>query len=325
MLKRQDTFRFSCTFYTIFLLLILIGPLLNGCQASPPETATPTLTQQSEPAATQPEETKVTITPTKPITPDPTATPQPNSQDQDYEMTKGSLQKASFFSEILEADLQYQIYLPPCYLENSESHYPVLYLLHGYAYTNQQWIRLGLIETMDNGIRENTLPPFIVVLPLEEPFDPPDISNYGDALISDLVPWVDSHYRTLEDAQYRGIGGLSRGAAWAIRLGFEHWDAFSRVGAHSLPLFEADGSDIIPWMINSPRQNLPRFFIDIGRNDLEQESAQEFAALLDAYGIAHEWYLFNGDHTEAYWAAHLDHYLNWHAANWQNLSNNAVK
>ncbi len=282
------------------------------------ETATPSLTQPSQPAATQPTESKVTITPPKPIMPAPSATLQSSPQGSDCQMTKGSLQKASFFSEILEADLQYQIYLPPCYLENVESHYPVLYLLHGYAYTNQQWIRLGLIETVNNGIRDNTLPPFIIVLPLEKPFDPPETSNYGDALIGDLIPWVDSHYRTLQNAQFRGIGGLSRGAAWAIRLGFEHWDAFSRVSAHSLPIFEADVSDIMPWMIDSPRENLPLFFIDIGRNDLEQDSAQEFAALLDAYGIAHEWYLFNGDHTEAYWSAHLDQYLNWHVANWQN-------
>jgi enterochelin esterase-like enzyme len=306
-------------------MLSLIGPFLNGCQPSTANLSHPTVTQQSEPTSTNTPEAGETVTPTVPSTPDPSATTQPSPENPACEMADGTLQKASFFSEILEADFQYQVYLPPCYHDDSESHYPVLYLLHGYAYTNQQWIRLGLVETMNTRINEKTLPPFIVVLPLEAPFEPPEISTYGEALIGDLIPWVDSHYRTLQDAQYRGVGGLSRGAAWAVRLGFEHWDHFSRVSAHSLPIFEADSSQIMAWMLDSPHEELPLFFIDIGRNDLEQESAQQFTALLDSYGIAHEWYLFNGDHTETYWAAHLDQYLQWHAANWQNISNNAVK
>src|SRR5687768_15175770 len=38
---------------------------------------------------------------------------------------------------------EFRIYLPPCYNEKTDKHYPVLYLLHGQTYRDDQWIRLG--------------------------------------------------------------------------------------------------------------------------------------------------------------------------------------
>ncbi len=119
---------------------------------------------------------------------------------------------------------------------------------------------------------------------------------------------MDEHYLTLPEREYRAIAGVSRGAAWAVHLGFEYYNLFSSVGAHSLPLFEADAGRIPSWL-GLANEDLPLFFIDIGRNDQEWVTAEAFAALLDENGIPHEWYLFNGDHNEEYWASHLETYL----------------
>jgi enterochelin esterase-like enzyme len=127
--------------------------------------------------------------------------------------------------------------------------------------------------------------------------------------VQELVPWVDQHYRTQPDKPYRAIGGLSRGAAWAVRIGFEYYRTFSRVGAHSLPLFEVDGGRLDTWVTQIPTEEVPEFFIDIGRGDPERQSAQAFADQLNANNIPHTWYLFNGSHTEEYWSAHLEDYL----------------
>ena len=35
------------------------------------------------------------------------------------------------------------IYLPPCYDQKTNQRYPVLYLLHGQTYIDDQWVRLG--------------------------------------------------------------------------------------------------------------------------------------------------------------------------------------
>ena len=87
-------------------------------------------------------------------------------------------------------------------------------------------------------------------------------------------------------------------------------------GAHSLPLFEADGGKITAWLAQTPNEELPEVFIDIGRDDQEWQTAQAFATQLDEANIPHEWYLFTGGHTESYWSSHLEQYLRWYTRDW---------
>ncbi len=169
---------------------------------------------------------------------------------------------------------------------------------------------------MDALIASEAIPPFIIILPQEVVFEPPQTSRYPDAIINELIPWVDSQYRTLAQKENRAIGGVSRGAAWAVRMGFIYHETFAKVGAHSLPLFEADGAHLLTWVMQTPPEDLPRFFIDIGWDDQEWKTAQDFANLLNEHNIPHEWYLFTGGHTEAYWRDHLDQYLHWYANGW---------
>jgi len=194
--------------------------------------------------------------------------------------------------------------------------YPVIYLLHGLLSNSDQWVRLGLVTVMDDLIASREIPPMLIVLPQESPLMPPQTSQFGIAIVSELVPWIDSTYPTQPERAYRAIGGVSRGAAWAVRLGFENAQIFSRIGAHSLPLFEADGADVTAWLIQTPKEDYPEVFIDIGRDDPEWQTALQFADQLDASQIPHEWYLFTDGHTEAYWSAHLDLYLRWYSQNW---------
>ena len=216
----------------------------------------------------------------------------------------------------MENDFFFHIYLPPCYNPTGGQSYPVVYLLHGLSYTSDQWPRLGLVETMDTLVAAREISPFIVVMPLEATFTPPQTSSFAKAIVEELIPWVDSHYHTLADKEHRAIGGVSRGAAWAVQIGFEYVELFASVGAHSLPLFESDEAWLLGWVTQTPIDDFPRFFIDIGRDDQEWPSAQAFADLLDQYSIPHEWYFNTGGHTEAYWSSHLVQYLTWYAQNW---------
>ena len=313
MTRRQAT----PTLPLLASLVTLLALLLGACQ---PQAALPLATPTAAP--------NHTATPQNTPTPDatdqaatemaqPTATP-------DCRQQGGTLLNESLYSDALEEDLFYDIYLPPCYGADPETRYPVVYLLHGLSYRQDQWQRLGLEPTMDALIAAGEIPPFIAVMPLESPFTPPQVSEFGNALVNDLIPWVDAQYQTLPEKAYRAIAGVSRGAAWATHLGFEHYELFARVGAHSLPLFEADGGRLYSWMGRAD-EDLPLFFIDIGRNDQEWQIAEGFANLLDENGIPHEWYLLNGGHTEAYWSSHLAEYLLWYSAGWWDANGNEVK
>jgi len=311
MHKGQDAAVFSRAGYFALVIFSLFLILNTAACSSPTDQI---ITDNSSITSTPGKQTSTTqiVTPISEKTaPAPAVTP-----TEDCLVAGGEVQSSRFESELLGRSFEYMIYLPPCYQIHQQENYPSAYLLHGLSYTNDQWLRIGLVESMDRMIAESLISPFIIVLPFEARPDPPQTSRFPEVLTQDLIPWVDDHYRTLPDNHHRAIGGVSRGAAWAIKIGFEHRDYFSAIGAHSLPLFQADHANITTWVSQEPIEEQPRVFIDIGRNDQEWNTAQDFADLLDTYHIPHEWYLFDNGHTESYWASHLEQYLRWYARDW---------
>jgi hypothetical protein len=139
---------------------------------------------------------------------------------------------------------EYRIYLPPCYTEQTEKRYPVLYLLHGQTYTSDQWIRLGAVDALDQLILSGASQPFIIVFPDDRYWNLEAGPGFGDRLVNELIPYIDETYRTIPVRGQRAIGGLSRGAGWALRLGLTRWDLFNIIGLHSLAVFQGDGSSI---------------------------------------------------------------------------------
>ena len=215
--------------------------------------------------------------------------------------------------------LTFRVYLPPCYGTDEGAVYPVLYLIHGQTYTDDQWDRLGVDEAADSMIAAKEIPPFLIVMPLEEnTFEDIFSASFGPDLVDGLVPWIDAHYLTCTERTCRAIGGLSRGGAWALRLGFIHWDIFGAIGLHSTPPFIGDPNRLPAWLSEIPPDQLPRVYMDTGKRDWYINSTSEFESLLVRYAVPHEWYLFNGTHEEAYWSAHVPDYLAWYTQAWQN-------
>ena len=112
-----------------------------------------------------------------------------------------------------------------------------------------------------------------------------------------------------------GFSNLQRGAAWAVVLGLEHWQLFGAVGAHSLPPFMGMEKKLPGELAAIPAGQAPSFYLDIGWADRYRVPAVEYENLLNRAGLAHEWYLFEGQHDEDYWKAHVRGYLTWYG-NW---------
>ena len=211
---------------------------------------------------------------------------------------------------------EYRIYLPPCYDENIDERYPVLYLLHGQTYTDDQWIRLGATRVVDELILSGESRPFIIVFPDDRYWNLQAGPGFGDRLINDLIPYIDSTYRTIPDRDHRAIGGMSRGAGWALRLGLTDWRLFGTIGLHSLAVLQKDYSRVGGWVRAIPLNSRPQIFMDIGDADQELLMAQQVEAQLNQLDVSHEWHLYNGAHTEEYWSAHVEEYMRWYAAQW---------
>jgi len=53
---------------------------------------------------------------------------------------------------------------------------------------------------------------------------------YGQLFINDLIPWVDSNFRTLTDKDHRGMAGLSMGGVQTAAITMVNLDKFSYIG-----------------------------------------------------------------------------------------------
>jgi enterochelin esterase-like enzyme len=230
----------------------------------------------------------------------------------------GNIQVGSLQTDLLKEPLDFRIYLPPCYDQQLNRRYPVLYLFHGQGFLADQWDRIGVDETADELIAEREIPPLIVVMPHEIGSEPPTGSKFAQAIVEDFIPYVDATYRTLPDRSNRAVGGLSRGGGWAVHFGISEWELFGALGAHSPGIFRADDLYIRKWLDNIPKASYPRIYIDIGDRDLPEilDSATWLEQLLNKKDIPHEWHFFSGYHNEEYWRAHLDSYLHWYTQDW---------
>jgi enterochelin esterase-like enzyme len=214
----------------------------------------------------------------------------------------------------------FRVYFPPCFSMKGRTRYPVLYMIHGQTYRDDQWERLGIGPAADALINEKKAPPFLIVMPLERnTFEDIYLSGFSRDVTEGLVSWIDANYPTCAERDCRAIGGLSRGGAWALHLGFTRWELFSAVGLHSTPPFSNDPIQFPIWIREIPPDQLPRVWMDSGRGDAWFSYASSFEAILTRYRVAHEWYIFNGRHEESYWTEHVAEYLKWYTGPWNDL------
>ncbi len=196
-------------------------------------------------------------------------------------------------------------------------HYPVLYLLHGQTYTQDQWVRLGVPTITDQLIHSGELPPFIIVFPDDRFWNLEAGAGFGDRFILDVIPYVDIHYQTFADRDHRSLGGLSRGGGWAIQLGLENPELFGALGLHSPGIFKGNAPYIEKIIQNIPEESRPRLWLDVGDADSELLSINVFEEILTRNDYIHRFHLYAGAHTEEYWSKHVEEYLRWYAQAWQ--------
>ncbi|GAB3992796.1 alpha/beta hydrolase-fold protein [Spirosoma daeguense] len=240
--------------------------------------------------------------------------------------------------------VKFSIYLPPDYYV-SNRRYPVVYLLHGLGDDETGWIQFGEADRIaDAAIRSGDVPPMIIVMPnAGTTWYVNDYLNkirYEDMFVQELIPHIDSMFRTRTQREYRGVSGLSMGGFGSLMLAMHHPDLFSSCAALSAgirtdesfksipderyntvfaPIFSgpATGDErlTLTWKRNSPitlAKSAPegdltrvRWYIDCGDDDaLTVGNAALHLALLERK-IPHEYRARDGAHTWSYWRTGL--------------------
>ena len=142
------------------------------------------------------------------------------------------IQHKTFRSQSMGIDVGYCIYLPPGYDQSElmETRYPVVYYLHG-GRPGSELKSVGLSAFIEKAIRSDRIPPMIYVFinggPMSH-YDYPQIKNgQGESVfIEELIPHVDSTYRTIASRKGRGIEGFSQGGRGTTRIMFRHPELF---------------------------------------------------------------------------------------------------
>ncbi|RCS54838.1 hypothetical protein DTL42_06895 [Bremerella cremea] len=167
------------------------------------------------------------------------------AHDRDFYALKnvphGQMREIFFHSPSTDSERRAFVYTPPGYDENSEDRYPVLYLQHGWGENEYGWSVQGHAgRIMDNLIAEQKVRPFIIVMTYgmtnEIRFGGLrnfDISDFETVLVDELVPYIDTHFRTLTDQPNRAMAGLSMGSMETKAITLRNLDKFSHIGLFS--------------------------------------------------------------------------------------------
>ena len=228
------------------------------------------------------------------------------------------------------------VYLPPGYDQDTDKHYPVLYLLHGNANDHHSWQRYGRAnEILDNLLADSMMEPFIVVMPLGYGLasingDGTGIANnagpdnrpasaaspdrntsnnlYERDIIEDAIPLIDSKYRTITDRRSRAIFGFSMGGGQSAHIGLRNLDAFSRIGIMSAGLRinpNAEPYASLAADIESTNNNIDLLWIACGRDDFAFPGASSASQTLTELGIDHTFVETEGGHHWRVWRRYL--------------------
>jgi enterochelin esterase-like enzyme len=167
------------------------------------------------------------------------------AHDQEFYALKnvphGQVREVYFHSPSTNSERRAFVYTPPGYDSDTNKKYPVLYLQHGWGENEYGWSVQGYAGLiMDNLIAEQKTNPFLIVMTYGMTNEVQmgqlqnfDIRDFEKVLVEELVPYVDSHFRTLTDQANRAMAGLSMGSMETKQITLRNLDKFSQIGLFS--------------------------------------------------------------------------------------------
>jgi enterochelin esterase family protein len=221
------------------------------------------------------------------------------------------------------ADKPMHVYLPPGYDTDAVKRYPVLYLNHGGGENDSHWTasnpRSGGYANLilDNLIAGGKARPMIIAMPSTGGVvsgTPPKLGE-DDACtqeyLKDIIPYVDSHYRTRASREGRAVAGLSMGGFVTLNTGLTHLETFGELYVFSsgywpdqLAAFEENIKPLLSQTNINDRFRMPIYF-GAGETDIALFNSQRTLAVFNNYGVRNFWVLSSNGHEWLNWRRYL--------------------
>lgn len=226
------------------------------------------------------------------------------------------------------------LFVPPG--SQAESDLPLVLLLHGVYASHWAWaLRGGAHLTALRLIEAGEIPPMVLAMPSDglwgqgSGYLPHAGANFERWIVEDVPGCVSAELPQLSASSPRFIAGFSMGGWGALRLGAKYAPLFGGISAHSalthLDALDALVNRDIPYQLETPEErgvaywlerrapHLPPLRFDCGLEDKYLHDNRALHRRLQGRAIPHAYEEFEGGHTWAYWAAHLQDTLRFFA------------
>ncbi len=213
----------------------------------------------------------------------------------------------------------YYVYTPPGYNPKDRHTYPVLYLLHGFSDAADGWSSVGKANfILDSLIASGKAKPMIVVMTLgygnmavlkgvrDPALSAQSVDLYQKALLTEVIPQIESTYRVSKKRQDRAIAGLSMGGHESLVIGLSHPELFAWVGTFSAGIRSTTLSELPK--ITPEKANLRLLWMACGVDDALLKPNQEVIAALKAEGLPVTTIQTPGHHQWPVWRDNLMHF-----------------
>ena len=135
----------------------------------------------------------------------------------------------TFVSQSMGKPVGYCIYLPPGYAENADARYPVVYFLHGGRPGNET-AGVEVSKYVHAATTSGEVAPLIYVFVNGGPVSHYNYGEKGslavDVFVKELIPHIDTTYRTIPHRGGRALQGFSQGGRGATRIMFQYPELF---------------------------------------------------------------------------------------------------
>jgi enterochelin esterase family protein len=255
--------------------------------------------------------------------------------DQDFYALKdvphGLVSENIYFSKITNSWRRCFVYTPANYEKDSQTRYPVLYLQHGSFEDETGWATQGKANLiLDNLIAAQKAVPMIIVMdngyaakPLKKDATEAEKrwnNAFEEIMINEIIPMIDTKFRTIADREHRAIAGLSMGANQTMRIIMNNLDKFSYYGGFSgtsnYP--SSDEIDVKTFMDgkfsdgSALNKQIKVFWLGLGTKEPNPfpESVGAFRNMLEKQGIEYVYYESEGTaHEWLTWRRSLNEYV----------------
>ncbi len=224
---------------------------------------------------------------------------------------------------------EYIVYTPPGYDPRSKTKYPVLYLLHGWSNTVDTWTQTLQADTLlDNLLAQKKIKPMIVVMPLgygdmsfvngpigemwkQKPLVDSNTELFSQALLTEILPRVESEYNASTRREDRAIAGLSMGGLESLQIGLNHTRQFASIGGFSSAVHLLDPAKQIPALTSADAArsaDLRLLWIACGTDDGLLQANRKLVAYLKGEGLSVTAIETPGAHVSYVWRDNLIHF-----------------